>query len=108
MKESQLKKLIESIIREIDVEDIGKYTFHDFGWIHNMAGFGVPSDVKYGSVYLGTIESVEDGYKIVLIDTPHGNKKFPNNEKNKFKTKNLAAEFLHKAWLFYKTGKVSK
>ncbi len=89
------ERIKESVINEA-------FRFNDFNWLSNMSGFGTPTDVYWDTIYLGTIESTPDGdhYKIVLVDTPKGKKPLTQNEKNKFKSKNLAAEMLHKIWKF--------
>jgi hypothetical protein len=110
MKKSQFKSLIKSIIKEvINMGEPNRFEFNDFNWLGNMAGFGVPSDVKIGSMYIGTIESDSkgNGYRVVLVDTPKGKIKLPVNPKNLFKSKNLAADFLHRIWSYYRTRKAS-
>jgi hypothetical protein len=76
------------------------FRFKDFKWLSNVAGFGTPTDVFWDSIYLGTIESAPDGdhYRITLIDTPQGKQKIKTNKQNEFKSKNQAAEMLHKTW----------
>ena len=85
--------------------DEGEYRFTDFDWLANMAGFNKPTDVYYGSIYLGTIVSKPNGYIIELIDTPQGKKtvEYKNRKGQKidpivFKTKDIAAKVLHKYW----------
>lgn len=82
------------------------YKFDEFKWLGNMAGFGVPVDVSYGAIYLGLIESTPDGYVIQMVDTPKGKQKIRQGGTNKFKTKQDAAETLHKAWKLMRTSTV--
>ena len=82
------------------------YKFDEFKWLGRMDGFGVPVDVRYGTVYLGLIESTPDGYVIQMVDTPQGKQKIKQGGENKFKTKQDAAETLHKAWKLLRTGTV--
>lgn len=82
------------------------YKFHEFKWLANMAGFGMPVDVSYGTIYLGLIESTPDGYVIQMVDTPKGKQKIKQGGKNKFKTKQAAAETLHKTWSVLRGGNV--
>jgi hypothetical protein len=82
------------------------YKFDEFKWLANMAGFGMPVDVSYGTIYLGLIESTPDGYVIQMVDTPKGKQKIKQGGKNKFKTKQAAAETLHKTWSVLRGGNV--
>ena len=84
----------------------GKYTFRDFDYLADENGFGIPSDVKIGSIYIGTIESNKDGYVIKQVDAPKGHRRVDDTPKNKFKSKNLAAESLHKLWQWIRTENV--
>jgi hypothetical protein len=74
------------------------YRFKDYSWLSNMSGFGMPSDVYFGNVLLGVIESKPDGYVILVVMGPHEPGIVKQDEKNKFKTKILAAEIMHKVW----------
>lgn len=77
------------------------FKFKDFKWLSNMAGFGTPTDVFWDTIYLGTIEEAPDGayYRITLVDTPQGKKRIGGDDtQNQFKSKNLAAETLHRTW----------
>jgi hypothetical protein len=108
MKLSELKPIIKTILNESMEEG---FKFKEFNWLSNRAGFGTPVDVYWDSVYLGTIESTPDGdhYRIVFVDTPTGKQKIAQNEQNQFKSKNLAAETLHRTWkLVRKEGLFSK
>lgn len=71
-----------------------------------MAGFGVPTDVYYGTVYLGLIESKPDGYVIQMVDTPKGKQRIKQGGQNLFKTKEHAAEILHKTWKILRGGQI--
>jgi hypothetical protein len=88
-----------------DYEMDEAFRFHDFKWMGNMAGFGVPTDVNWDTTYIGTIESEADGYKIVFIDTPRGKRNVHQSPKNKFKSKNLAAEALLRTWKVVRNSK---
>jgi hypothetical protein len=83
------------------------YKFDEFKWLANMAGFGMPVDVYYGTIYLGLIESTPDGYVIQMVDTPQGKQRIKQGGKNKFKTKQRAAEILHKTWKVLRGGQSS-
>jgi len=77
------------------------YKFDDFNWLGNKNGFDTPSDVYYGSILLGTIESKRDGYVVTVVMGPIGpdtRRPVVQGPTNKFKSKNLAAEALHKTW----------
>lgn len=100
MKKSQLTTLIKAIVVECMNPLNEGFKFRDFKWLSNMAGFGTPSDVYWDTIFLGTIEETPGGdhYRIILIDTPQGKKRIAQNEQNQFKSKNLAAETLHRTW----------
>ena len=74
------------------------YRFHDFNWLANMSGFGKPTDVYHDSILLGVIISEPNGYVIDRILGPKGTVSVKKTSKNKFKTKNDAAETLHRTW----------
>jgi hypothetical protein len=76
----------------------GDYRFDDFNWLGNMAGFRKPSDVYYGSILLGVIESESDGYVIKVVKGPLGDLSLKPSPQNKFKTKDEAAKILHNMW----------
>jgi len=86
------------LIKEAELQ----YRFDDFKWLGNVAGFGVPTDVYYGTVYLGTIESRPDGYVLSDVKGPTKLVRVVKTGKNpvekKYKTKNDAAKKLHKLW----------
>jgi hypothetical protein len=93
-----------AIKRDIVKESKMTYKFDEFKWLANISGFGTPVDVSYGTVYLGLIESAHDGYVIRMVDTPEGKKRIKQGGKNKFKTKQDAAETLHKTWAVLRGG----
>lgn len=97
MKKSALITLIKTIITEASPTG---YSFDDFEWLGNMSGFGIPSDVYYGAIYLGTIESDIDGYRLVLVDTPRAKKRVEQSSLNRFKSKNESARVLHLLWKY--------
>jgi hypothetical protein len=74
------------------------YRFDDFNWLATMDGFNVPTDVYNGTVYLGTIESKPEGYTIRLVDTPKGKQPIQQSANNSFKSKQQAAQVLHRTW----------
>lgn len=74
------------------------YKFKDFNWMARMDGFGIPSDVYYGKIFLGVIVSEPDGYYIERIMGPLKVQGIQRTSHNKFKSKNLAAQMLHKVW----------
>ena len=53
------------------------YKFNDFKWLGNMAGFGILTDIYYGSILLGTIESQKDGYVVKSIQGRSGDAAHP-------------------------------
>jgi len=86
------------MIKAILNEAIDGFVFHDHPEAATGDGFNVPTDVKYNSIYLGTLVSKPDGYEIAYLDTPKGKQKISSNKQNKFKSKNAAAEKLHEIW----------
>lgn len=88
------------MIRRIVEETMSAgYNFEDFKWLGGMDGFGVPTDVRYGPTYIGTIKSKPTGYEIIYVDTPQGLIPIgPNVKQNMFKSKMAAAERLHITW----------
>ncbi len=80
--------------------DEEKYRFDDFHWLANMAGFHKPTDVYYGTVLIGTIESTPrgDGYVVISVQGPKGTTPIKPSKQNHFKTKNDAAKVLHQTW----------
>ena len=80
------------------------YTFHDFPEAAYGDGFGYPTDVKYGSVYLGTLINLANGIVIKYVDTPDGKKSIKPGGTNRFKTQQDASETLHKTWAFLRRG----
>ena len=74
------------------------YRFADHDWLANMAGFNKPTDVYYGNILLGVIESRPDGYVVIAIIGPHRPEIIKQGGVNKFKSKNLAADVMHKVW----------
>jgi len=79
------------------INEIG-YRFDDFDWLKKMGGFGIPTDVYYGAIFLGTIESEPHGYVIKIVSAPLGNLSLKSSPQNKFKTKDEAAKILHNMW----------
>lgn len=75
-----------------------QYKFDDFKWLGRQDGFGIPTDVYYGSILLGVIVSSPKGYMIGLIKGPTSDVTINKSPKNMFKTKDDAAIRLHQAW----------
>jgi hypothetical protein len=82
------------------------YKYREFKWLSTWDGFNYPVDIFYGDVYLGLIEALAEGYVIRLIDGPHGKIKIKESPNNKFKTKEIAAQVLHKAWKMARNGQL--
>ena len=78
------------------------YTFQRHPEAAMGDGFGYPTDVIYGTIYLGTLVAKPDGFVIQVLDTPKGQKSIAKSPGNIFKTEALAAIALHRTWLFYK------
>ena len=86
----------------------GQYRFDDFNWLKRGDGFGVPTDVYYGTVLLGVIVSQENGYVIGLVKGSNGDRPYKQDSKKPFKTKDDAAETLHRAWKSIRHGEETK
>jgi len=86
----------------------GQYRFDDFNWMKRGDGFGIPSDVYYGTILLGVIVSQENGYLIGLVKGPNGDRSYKQDPKKPFKTKDDAAEALHRAWKSLRHGEETK
>jgi len=82
---------------------MAEYTFIPFPYLSNT-GFDYPIDVKYGTIYLGTLLTSPDGFVIHTVDTPNGKQVIKPTGNNKFKTQNIAAQVLHKTWKMYRHG----
>jgi len=86
----------------------GQYRFDDFNWMKRGDGFGIPSDVYYGTILIGTIISQENGYLVALVKGPNGDRSYRQDPKKPFKTKNDAAQALHRAWKSLRHGEETK
>ena len=86
----------------------GQYKFDDFNWMKRGDGFGIPSDVYYGTILLGVIVSQENGYLVATIKGPTGDRSYRQDPKKPFKTKDDAAEALHRAWKSLRHGEETK
>lgn len=86
----------------------GQYKFDDFNWLKRGDGFGIPTDVYYGTILLGVIISQENGYLIGLVKGPNGDRSYKQDPKKPFKTKDDAAEALHRAWKSLRYGEETK
>jgi hypothetical protein len=82
-----------------------QYKFDDFKWLARMDGFGMPTDVYYGSILLGVIISTHTGYMISIIKGPTHDISYKSSSNNQFKTKNDAAEMLHREWKLLRQNK---
>jgi hypothetical protein len=86
----------------------GQYRFDDFTYLKRGDGFGIPSDVYYGTILLGVIVSQENGYLIGIVKGPNGDRSYKQDPKKPFKTKDDAAEALHRAWKSLRHGEETK
>ena len=75
-----------------------KFKYKDHDWLALASGFRKPTDVFYGTILLGVIESVPDGYVILTVDSPKGMTAIKKSPQNHFKTKDDAAKTLHQTW----------
>lgn len=80
------------------------YKYEEFKWLANRDGFNYPVDVTYGTIYLGTLFVKPDGYVIAMVDTPTGKQAIKPTRNNLFKTKEIAAKVLHRAWKILRQG----
>lgn len=80
------------------------YRYEEFKGEATPDGFNYRVDVRYGTIFLGTLLVKPDGYTISLIDTPKGKFKVNQSPRNKFKTKEIAAQVLHRTWKMYRSG----
>lgn len=77
-----------------------EYTFTAYKELARPDGFGYPVDVKYGTIYLGTLVAQPDGFLIYQVDTPQGKKIVDYGSKPRtFKTQNDAAVILRRLWV---------
>ena len=84
----------------------GKYRFDDFNWLSNMAGFHKPTDVYYGTILIGTIESDPkgDAYRIISVQGIKGTTSIQQDKNNRFKTKDDATVIVHHLWKLMRHG----
>ncbi len=82
-----------------------QYRFDDFNWMKRGDGFGIPTDVYYGTILLGVVVSQPNGYLVALVKGPTGDRSYKQDPKRPFKTKDDAAEALHRAWKSLRQGK---
>ncbi len=82
-----------------------QYRFHDFKWLARMDGFGMPTDVYYGSILLGVIVSTPNGYTIEMVKGPTTNVSYKQSPKNLFKTKDDAAKVIRRVWRLLRQNK---
>lgn len=75
-----------------------QYKFDDFKWLARRDGFGMPTDVYYGSILLGVIVSQPNGYLVAIVKGPTSDVSYKQSPQKPFKTKSDAAEALHRAW----------
>lgn len=81
-----------------------QYRFVPFKNLATGDGFNYPIDVYNGTVYLGTLIVKPDGVTIRIVDTPRGKEIIAQSKNNFFKTQDIAAEVLHRAWAKYRFG----
>ena len=80
------------------------YKFTDFKWLATMDGFNYPVDVYLGQTWLGTLVAKPAGYAIKMIDSPTGKQDIKQSQNNNFKSKNLAAQVLHRTWQTFRNS----
>ena len=80
----------------------GEYSFRIFSELAKGDGFDYPIDVKYGTIYLGTLRAMPDGYLIRMIDTPQKERYVSYTGMPPYKTMLSAARVLHKIWSVYR------
>lgn len=80
------------------------YKFEEFKGNATPDGFNYPVDVYYGTIYLGTLIAKADGYVIAQVATPTAKTKISPSRNNKFRTKEIAAEVLHRTWKSIRYG----
>ena len=80
----------------------GGYTFRIFSEQAKGDGFDYPIDVKCGTIYLGTLRAMPDGYVVVMIDTPQKERYVSYTDLPPYKTMLSAAKVLHQIWSAYR------
>lgn len=78
----------------------GGYTFRIFSELAKGDGFDYPVDVKRGTIYLGTLMVMNNGYIVKTIDTPNGIVSY--TDLPPYKTPLRAAQVLHILWAAYR------
>ena len=78
----------------------GGYTFRIFSELAKGDGFDYPVDVKRGTIYLGTLRVMNNGYVVRTIDTPDGIVSY--TDLPPYKTALTAAQVLHVLWATYR------
>jgi hypothetical protein len=81
-----------------------QFKFHAYKELAAADGFNYPVDVHWGTIFLGTLMVLPQGYTIKLIDTPQGKQPILHSKNNEFKSLNIAAEVLHRTWKQYRFG----
>ena len=67
-------------------------------------GFNYPVDVYYGTIHLGTLVALPDGFEIRMVPTPIKNQAIKQTPDNKFKSVEIAARAIHKVWKHFRFG----
>ena len=80
----------------------GGYTFRIFSEQAKGDGFDYPIDVKRGTIYLGTLMVMPDGYVVRMIDTPQKERYVSYTDLPPYKTMLSAAKVLHQIWMAYR------
>lgn len=80
----------------------GGYTFRIFSSDAKGDGFDYPIDVNYGTIYLGELRAMSDGYIVRKIDTPQKERYVSYTGLPPYKTMLVAAKVLHQIWSAYR------
>lgn len=80
------------------------YSFTEFKELAHGDGFHYPVDVRYNTIYLGSLIVNPNGYVIRMVDTPSKHEFILPSKNNLFRTKQDAAVALHKVWKKYRHG----
>lgn len=77
------------------------YTFEMFSELAKSDGFGYPIDVKRGTIYLGTLKTMPDGFIVSIIGSPSGPVSY-GEDMPAYKSMLKAAKVLHQIWVTYR------
>jgi hypothetical protein len=97
------KKPFKETVNGRVVHDKG-YTFRIFSELAKGDGFDYPIDVKRGTIYLGTLRAMPNGFVVNMIETPSHEEKYISFSKDMPAYKSMldAAKVLHSMWNTYK------